>query len=161
MPLGRPLPQYSYRPRPWRGPLPRPRLAAVLTLEAFMPVIPPRVHKPDYPRDRGATSEVIVKGVLPPEASRSVNPTSACALDSAVITLISKAKAYGRSRSCLTQLNHGKAMGKLSPAGGLIYLGLSRRLAFLRMLRWLLVRLLHTRKWAKVFTAPTPSGEGS
>jgi hypothetical protein len=97
MPLGRPLPQYSYRPRPWRGPLPRPRLAAVLTLEAFMPVIPPRVHKPDYPRDRGATSEVIVKGVLPPEASRSVNPTSACALDSAVITLISKAKAYGRS----------------------------------------------------------------
>lgn len=29
------------------------------------------------------------------------------------------------------------------------------------MLRWLLVRLLHTRKWVKVFTAPMPPGEGS
>lgn len=48
--------------------------------------------------------EVIVKGLT-------------CALDSAVIALISKAKAFGRSRSCLTRLNHGKAIKKFFPTG--------------------------------------------
>lgn len=117
MPLGRPLPQYACRPRPWRGSLPRPRPVAKLTLEVFMPLIPPRSQKSDYPRDRGSYFENYCEGGATSRGVAFGYPSADVLFGFRSNCINLEGKTFGRSRSCLTRLNRGEVIGKLFLTG--------------------------------------------
>jgi hypothetical protein len=127
MASGKPLPRKACIIRPWRGPLPRPRSAARLTLEAFLTAHPNWTHKSVSSGGNKIISGVNAGGLSSPEESCAILPRTTCtsssscgwaskvgrgpqvnSSDSVLADLIKRAKAFGKPRSCLFRLHQGK-----------------------------------------------------